>query len=57
MNGATKRERVAIRFHRSSRLPWTSDLEVWWNVTILKVKGLTKSVFNNLRAFGSMVKP
>jgi len=33
------------------------DSEEWWNVRILKVEGLTKSVSNNPRAFGSKLRP
>ena len=32
------------------------DSEAAWNITILKVKGLTKWVTNNLRAFGLMIR-
>jgi len=31
-------------------------LKAWWNVKILRVKGLTKSIPSSLRTFGSMVK-
>ena len=33
------------------------DSKAWWNVTIIKVKGVTKSISNGPRDFGYVVRP